>query len=253
MFIFSGYFYLIIIVLQVICIIHCIRKGNSNYWIWFIIFLPVIGSLVYLFSEIFTDREIKQVQSGVGAVFNPTGKIKKLEKDLQFSDTFNNRVALADAYLAAGQNEKAIGLYESSLQGNFTENEYVLTKLIIAYFEVKRYKDILPIAKKIYRLPQFNKSHAHVLYAVALDHSGHADLAEKEFAGMKSRFSNFEARYQYGAFLVRNERMQEARILLNEMLQEQSQLSTREKRYNRTWLNLAKEELSKIKDKTPVS
>jgi hypothetical protein len=247
MFFFSSYFYFTI-GLQAICVIHCVRKGKQNNWIWLIIFLPLIGSIVYIFTEIFTRNDMQSLQSGVGSVLNPTGGIRKLEENLRFADTFANKVALADGYLASGHTDKAIALYESSLEGNFDENEHVLSQLIIAYFQVKRYDEIIPIARKIYSLPQFARSRAHVLYATALDYTGHPDLAEKEFRILKSRFSNYEARYQYGRFLIRAGRPEEARQLLTELLGEATHLNSREKRYNRNWFTLAKDELHKLKD-----
>lgn len=101
MYFISNYYY-IVIILQAICVIHCLRKGKEQRWIWLIIFLPLIGCLVYIFTEMFSGNEIQQVQSGFGNILNPAGKIKKLESQLKFSDTFKNRVTLADAYLATG-------------------------------------------------------------------------------------------------------------------------------------------------------
>ena len=66
MFFANSYLYYIPIALQAICVLHCIRKGNQGKWIWIIVFLPVIGSLIYLFSEVITGHEIDQVSSGVG-------------------------------------------------------------------------------------------------------------------------------------------------------------------------------------------
>ncbi len=248
MFFFSTTFYFITIALQAICVLHCVRRGTQQKWIWLIIFLPVIGSLVYIFTEMFSGRDVQKVQSGVGAVFNPSGPIRKLEENLRFSDTFANRTALADAYLQAGQTTKAIELYEASLEGNFAENEYVLSQLIIAYFQVKRYEEIIPVAKKIYKLPQFARSRPHVLYATALGYTGQTEQAEKEFSLLKSRFSNYEARYQYGLFLDREGRTGEAVQLLSDMLKETSHLSGPEKRNNRNWFALAKNELQRMND-----
>lgn len=246
MFFANNYYYFIIIALQAFCVLHCIKRGRQNTWIWLIIFLPVVGSLIYLYSEVFTSNEIRNVQSGVGNMLNPGGKIRKLENNLKFTDTFNNRVALADAYLATGQTAKATELYESSLTGNFIENEYVLSQLIIAYFQLKRYDDIIPIAKKIQKLPQFGRSRAHILYAMALAATGKDSEAETEFRMMKARFSNFEARYQYGCFLIRAGRREEAKQLLAEMTGEFTYLSSPEKRNNRQWFALAKDELRKL-------
>ena len=194
----------------------------------------------------FSGNEIKQVQSGVSTIINPTGSIRKLETQLKFSDTFNNRVALADAYLATGATDRAIELYESSLTGAFTENEHVIYQLIIAHCIKQNYNAVLPLSKKIYNLPQFARSKAHIAYAIALEHTGNKAQAEKEYQAMKARFSNFEARYNYGLFLLRDQRPRDARTIFKTMIEEESQLSNRERKYNRQWISASKDELKKL-------
>jgi hypothetical protein len=238
-------YYYFIMGLQAVCVIHCLRKGRETGWIWFIIFVPVIGSIAYIFVEIFNRRDLTGVGAGLGKVINSSGRIRKLEQQLRFSDTFNNRVALADALLAGGQKEKAVAMYESSLTGAFTENEYVLKQLVTAYFEAGRYNDVITVAKKIYQLPQFTRSHAHVLYAMALETTGNINLAEKEFQVMKGRFANFEARYQYGMLLKRSGRGTEATKIFAEMVEESTQLTSQERRAGRDWFALAKAALRK--------
>jgi hypothetical protein len=246
MFFFSGPFYILTIVLQAICVIHCVKKRKQQNWIWLIVFLPLIGGLIYFFSEIVTNREIRHVKAGVGEIFNPSGSIKKLEDNLRFSDTFNNKVALADAYLTAGQTARAIELYESSLTGAFTENEYVTAQLITAYYSEKKYAEVLKIVPIIYKSPQFARSKAHILYAMSLAYSGKDEQAEKELLGMKGRFSNFEARYYYALFLQKNNRNAEARQVLSEIAEEIPQLSSVERRYNQQWIGLSKDLLKRI-------
>jgi hypothetical protein len=242
---YANYYY-IVIGLQAVCAIHCIRKGNQNKWIWLIVFLPLVGSVAYIFTEIISRNQLQQVQSGMGTVFNPSGKIKRLQENLRFADTFNNRMALADAYMDVGQFDKAIELYETSLTGNFENNEQANIQLSIAYFEKKRYDDVLNTVEKIYRLPQFNRSRAHLLYAITLGYAGESEQAEKEFLLMKGRFSNYESRYQYGMFLMRQMRTEDAKAIFSEMLSETSHLNSHEKSSNRNWFNLAKEALKNI-------
>jgi hypothetical protein len=194
----------------------------------------------------FTRNQFQQVQSGMGTVFNPSGKIKKLQDNLRFTDTFNNRMALADAYMHVGQFDKAIELYEKSLTGNFENNEQANLQLTTAYFEKKRYEDVIGTAKKIYSLPQFTRSKAHMLYAIALGYMGQNEEAEKEFLMMKGRFSNYEPRYYYGKFLSAAMRVDDAKIVFNEMLAEAVHLNSHEKRQNRKWFNLAKDEIKNL-------
>lgn len=242
----NPYFYGINVIAMAVCIIHCLRTGRDRGWIYFMVIVPYIGWIAYIATQMFSTRDLQMVQSGIGAVLNPAGSIKKLEQQLRFSDTFNNRVALADAYLAAGNREKAVSMYQSCLTGAFTENEYVLGQLTVAYFEAGCYKDVVTVAQKIYRLPQFARSRAHILYAMALEKTGDTAKAENEFKMMKGRFANYEARYQYGQLLIRAGRNAEAKHLYTEMAEEYRQLSSREKRAGRVWCNLAKDELKKM-------
>jgi hypothetical protein len=215
-------------------------------WIWLIIFLPIIGCLTYFFIEVFNKNNVQQVQYGMSNTIYPAAKIKKLEKQLEFSDTFNNRILLADAYLAAGNNDKAIQIYETSLTGAFEDNEHVLMQLIIAYFQVQRYNDVIKVTGKVYNKPSFMNAHQRVLYAMALDKTGAANLAEKEFNNMKGKYSYFEARYQYGLFLLNQNRTGEAQNIFNAIINEFPYLTSFEKRNNRQWFNYSKQELKKI-------
>jgi len=246
MFFFNPNFYYLSIVLQAICVYHCIRKGNQNKWIWIIVFLPFIGCLIYFFSEIVTSREISRVQSGLGEFINPSGSIKKLEENLRFSDTFNNQIALADAYLAAGFTDKAIAIYESNLKGAFAENEHVLAQLVVAYNEKKDYQRLISAAEKIIGLPQFANCHCNVLYASALTQAGFVEKGEIEFQKMNSKYSHYEARYCYALFLMREGREEEAHVILSQVVSEVRHLSSGEKRYYRNWLTKAKAELKKL-------
>ena len=155
---------------------------------------------------------------------------------------------LADAYLENGMTERAIDLYESSLTGAFEENEYVHTQLIKAYYKTNQFDKAVSIAKKISKLPTFPRSRTHMQYAMALERIGQSQEAEKEFQKMQSRFSFYEPRYEYGLFLIRNNRKQEAKDLYESMLAENTQLSPRERRSAAPFLRLVREELKKMEN-----
>jgi hypothetical protein len=246
----GGYYYYVILALQAFCLVQSFRRGTQGKWLWVIICLPVLGSVIYIYNEMINGtnnfRRYHKPRIDVVSVINPGAKLKKLEENLRFTDTFANKVQLADAYLEAGLTDKAIDLYNASLSGAFAENEHVLAQLIMAYSAKHRYDQVIPIAKRIYRLPQFARSKAHLAYAVALEHTGQIEPAENEFKLMKGRYSYFEQRYQYGLFLTRQERFEDARKIFGDMLNEEPHLSAVERKSNRNWLAKAKEELRKI-------
>lgn len=245
---FPNYYY-IVIGLQVICVLHALRRNTHQKWIWMIVFLPVVGALIYIFTEMFSRREVQNVQSNLSNlsnVINPGGRITKLEEKLRFSDTFNNRIELADAYLANNQTDKAIKLYEQSLTGAFTENEHVRGQLALAYFAQQRYEEVVKIASPLITLPQFSRSRVHLLYALSLAYTGDEAKAEKEFKLMNGQFANYEARYNYGIFLEKAERKEEAIRQFRQILDESTHLSSREKNTNREWFQLSKDTLRKL-------
>ncbi len=242
----DGYYYYIPLILQGICAIHFLRNGTAQKWLWIIIIIPVLGSLAYLYFEVWRGRRINQPKIDVKAIINPHVKYKRLEEKVRFSDTFANRMELADAYLSGGFIDDAIDLYEQSLTGAFAENEHGLQQLMVAYSKSERYAEVVDIGRKLYRTPQFLRAKWHVLYAIALEHTGNIQQAEEEFKMMKGRYSNFEQRYEYALFLERNKRFADAAQILADMLEEQPQLTPMERKANREWFSKANTKLRKL-------
>ena len=81
--------------------------------------------------NVFQKRDLVKVQENIATTINPTKKIRDLEKKFKFSTTFENQVALADAYLEAGMYTKAIQNYEASLKDVFKKDFYVISKLFV--------------------------------------------------------------------------------------------------------------------------
>ncbi len=237
--IFYNYYYIVLII-QGLCVFHSVKRGTQSKWLWLIVFLPVIGSLIYVFTEIIQKRHISGVQSSIQNIANPSGKINELEKRFKFSDTFTNRVALADAYLENGLNEKAIELYEPALSGVFNDNEHVVKQLIIAYYNLQHYSKVAAIAPKVLKSFEFSKSRANLLYALSLIEIGDMINAEKELNAMNHRFSNYEARYYYGDFLLKQKRKEEAALVFHEIVDESQHLSRKEKGNSTTWIDKSK-------------
>jgi hypothetical protein len=246
MFLGGSYYYYIPLILQGLCAIHCMRAGTQSKWLWMIVFLPVVGSCIYIYIEILNTRKFKSIKIDGAAIINPGIKVKRLEDALKFTDTFANKTKLADAYLESGQTEKAIELYNSCLTGAFEDNEQVISQLIIAYYQQENYAEVITMAGKIRRSQKFNRSKAHLLYALALERSNQPDLAEIEFKAMKGRYSNFEQRYEYGQFLQRAGRVDDAFDIYAELLDEETHLSKTERTSGRVWFNKAKQEIKRI-------
>lgn len=230
--------------LQVYCAYHCYTKKNEYYWYFAIIFLPVIGCLAYLFINIIRERDIEKVQENFVTAINPTKKIKDLEKKLKFSETFVNQVALGDAYLEAELFDKAIENYEASLKDVFKNDFYATSKLQEAYYYSTRFNESMACAEKIQDDPKFKKSRAAFLYAMALDKTERVEEAEKLLKTFNAPYSRYQERLELSKFFIRNDKAEQAREILQEIVTESEGMSKTSSKQNHILISKAKELLN---------
>lgn len=237
------YFYLIIF-LQGFCLYHCFSKGNSYYWMLAIIFLPLVGSFVYLLVNVVQKGDIDKVQQGLTTIVNPTKKISDLENRFKFAESFENQVALADAYLEAEQHEKAIENYEASLKDIFKDDFYVISKLQEAYYFSSQFDASLRYAERIRSDSKFKKSRAAFLYALAMEKQGNIKVAESYLVTFDAPYARYPERLELAKFFTRHGKTTEAKEILNELISESEKISKKSYNQNRVIIKKAKELLA---------
>jgi len=121
------------IILQVLLVIHVLKTGQERFWIFLLIFLPMVGVLAYFFMVLLPylrhSDEVAATGRALKKALDPGAELRSLEAAYEESDTFENTKKLADAYKALGREEEAHSLYTSCLQGLYSEDEEVLCSL----------------------------------------------------------------------------------------------------------------------------
>ena len=234
-------FYYIGIALQVYCVYHCYTHRNSYYWIFAILFLPVLGALLYLFMNVFQKRDLDKVQQGLSAVVNPSKRITDLEKKFKFAETFENQVALANAYADAKMFDKAIENYKAALKDVFENDTYALSKLLEAYYYAAEWENAIAIGEKIIETTKFKKSKASFLYALALEKRGAIEKAEELLQHFDAPYSNYQERLELAHFFIRNGKANASKELVHEMVSEAEKMSAVSYRQNAGVIRQVKE------------
>lgn len=188
-------------------------------------------------------RDVEKAQENLVAVINPSKKIKDLEKKLKFSESFENRVALADALLAENIYGEAITHYESSLKDVFKNDFYVLSKLQEAHYFSSAFETSISYAERIKRHTEFKKSRAAFLYGMAFEKIGNIAEAEKLLRQFDAPYNYFMERLELARFLVRNDKREDALVVYGELVAESENMSKQSLRANKSILKKAKEEL----------
>lgn len=238
--------YYLIIALQVFCIYHLFKNRNNYYWVFAILFLPLIGSLVYLFSNVIRKNDVAKVQDELTTIINPTKKINDLIKQLQFADTFTNRVNLADAYVEIKDYKNAIIHYEESLKGNFQNDYYVIQQLITCNFYTKAFDKVIEYSNVISNNPDFVASKGQFFFGQALEQIGDLEKAEIELRKVDRRYSNYSERLVLAHFLIRNDKKHEAKQILEEILIEAQHMNKNNKRLYKTTIAEVRKTLNQL-------
>ncbi len=225
--------YYAILLLQGYCIYHMIKYRNPYYWIFLILFLPVIGSIIYLITQVYNKRDAEKITSEITHIINPTKKIKDLEKQLEFSESYQNRVNLADAYLEIGDNQNAIKHYKEALDGNFQNDFYVIKNMIEVFYNIEDYKSILEYTVSIKTHSEFKKSRTQFIYGLALEKEGKIDEAEENLKCIDVRFSFYNERLVYAKFLLSRNKTEEAEDILESISSESQHMTKPNKRLYR--------------------
>ncbi|WP_271765187.1 hypothetical protein [Aquimarina algiphila] len=236
--------YFLIIALQGYCVYHAIKNKSNYYWFFVIMLLPVLGSIIYLFTQVFNKKDLDVVQDEIVNVINPTKKIKDLQKQLDFADTFQNRVNLADALLEAGDYTYAIQEYEKA--HNTNNDVGVLKKLIEGYYQIKNYEKIISSAEKIVDRSDFKGSRSQFLYGLALEEDQQSEKAEEHLRQIDQRYSNYKERYTLAQFLLKKGKTEDAKEILFEILTEAQHMSKPNRNKYRTVVHDVKKLVSSI-------
>lgn len=243
-----GYFYYIIPVLQIICILHAL-KTNRRDWIYILIFLPGIGCIIYFIREIFPDIRHSGINSSNVKTLFPGGRIKELERNLKIADTDANRLHLAEEYARQQNFEKAMALTGSCLKGIYAKNADMMLSMGRYAFGAQKYAESLTWLDKALaeKKNRFERPEDELLYAKALHYSGDTARAEAAYKQIIRIHHSMEGRYYYGLLLKETGRNTEARNEFSTVLEERNLHPKHVRRLNAKWVSASRKEIRVLK------
>ena len=226
--------YYLIVALQAYCIYHAYKNHRPYYWYFLVLFIPVIGSLIYIITQVYNKNDADKIQSEFTSIINPSKKIKDLEKKIEFSDTYSNRIELADAYVQNMDMPNAIINYKKTLEDKDQNDLYARQQLILCYFQLKDYIGVTEHSEVILSKREFKGSKQQFCYGLALKELGKLEKAEAQLKQIDRPFSNYDERLELAKFYLENNKNSEGKELLNEISTESQHMTTQNKRIYRT-------------------
>ena len=233
---------------MVLCVVHAIRHGNVFPWIWIIVLLPGIGSLIYFFMEILPglprSRQAAALGAGIRAAADPGRSLREAHRAAEMVGSVDAKRALAEEYVARGNYAGAVAIYQDAAQGQFRDDPALLMGLARAQFlggdpaAAQASLDALQAAD-----PSFVSGDAHLLYARALEAQGKNDDALAEYRRLTPYFSGEEAKARFGMLLEKTGQRDEARSIYQQIVKSLDGAPSRYRSAQKEWGDIARKGL----------
>jgi hypothetical protein len=202
-----------------------------------VFFIPIIGPIIYFITNIYNRRDAEKIQSEITSIINPTKKIRDLEKKIEFSDSYANRIQLADAYVENGDMPNAMVNYKHTLKDLDHNDLYARPRLTLCYFQLEDYVGVEEHAEKIKDKLEFKGSKQQFCYGLALKELGKVEEAEIQLKQIDRPYSNYAERLELAKFYLENNRTSDGAELLQEISNESQHMTKPNRRLYRSTIN----------------
>lgn len=226
--------YYLTVALQAFCIFHVYKNHKPYHWYFVIFFIPGLGSLIYIITQVFSKSDADKIQDNITTIINPTKKVKDLEKKIEFSDTYTNRIDLAAAYAKSGNTLKAIENYNKTLEDKVQDEFYARQQLVLCYYEIQDYNNVIAQAEIIKNRSEFKGSKQQFCYGLALKENGRIEEAEEELKKIDKPYSNYQERLELAKFYIENNKQEDGKSLLEEISNEAQYMTKPNRRIYRS-------------------
>jgi hypothetical protein len=238
--------YLIIsILVQAALVVHVIKTGRNQIWIWAIVLLGPAGVLAYVAVEIvpdlFRSRTAQRTARGFKKAMDPTAELRRYENETRVAGNVASRQRYAEELARHGRFDEAIAQYREALSGLYEHDPNLMLGLAQAQFA----KGDAAAARAtldglIAQNPDFRSPAGHLLYARALAAEGNTAKALEEYAVLAPSYPGAEAAVRYAQLLQAQGRQAEAQKVARELLEQARIAPGHYRRAQRDWLEAAR-------------
>ncbi|HUD50517.1 tetratricopeptide repeat protein [Parvibaculum sp.] len=246
---------LIILLAQIGFAVHVIRTGRPIFWIFLIVFVPLIGCIVYGLVEILPElgqsNTARKVRTTLDSAINSERDFRALVAAVDDLPTPHNKHLLASELIRRGDYAGARELYESALAGPHEHDPALLMGFARALFMQGDGAGALAALDRLQaENPGFQSHEGHLLYARALEALGRRDEAMREYEALLPHYPGQEARARYALLLKSAGRESEAGELFALIVKAVERGRNDYRRAQREWYEIAKANLAGNDDLT---
>jgi hypothetical protein len=236
---------ILLYVIQAGLIIHVIKTGRNQLWIWVLLLLPAgIGALAYVAVEIIPEllrsRTAQRTARGFRKALDPDADLRRYESEARIGGNVASRQRYAEELARHERFDEAIAQYRQSLSGLYEHDPNLMLGLAQAQFAKGDAAGARSTLDELIRLnPDFRSPVGHLLYARALEAEGNVAKALEEYRVVALSYPGAEAAVRYAQLLQAQGERAEAQRIVRELLEQARIAPGHYRRAQRSWLEAA--------------
>jgi hypothetical protein len=232
------------IIIQVLLIVHAVKTGRNQLWIWVLAFVPLAGAIAYLVVEIlpelFRSRAAQRTARGLKKAIDPGALLRRLEGEVRVGSNVASRQRYAEELLRHERYDDAIAQYREALSGLYEHDANLMLGLAQAQFGKGDARAARITLDELIRLnPEFRSPAGHLLYARALESEGDVHKALEEYRVLAPSYPGAEASVRYAQLLHKQGQSAEAQKIVRELLEQARIAPAHYRKAQKSWLDAA--------------
>jgi hypothetical protein len=232
------------ILIQVILIIHVIKTGRNQIWIWVLVLLPIAGPIAYIAVELIPDvlssRTAKRTARGFKKAMDPGADLRRYEQEAKVTGNVAAKQRYAEELSKQGRHDEAIAQFKEALTGLYVNDPNLMLGIARAQFGKGDPAAARATLDELIRAnPDFKSPDGHLLYARALESEGNTQKAIEEYGVLASTYPGAEAAVRYAQLLKAQGRGDEAQKIARELLERAKIAPAHYRKAQKSWLDAA--------------
>lgn len=228
---------------QLIALVHFVRRRPETYWLYIILFGGVLGASAYIIVEVVPDLGLLR---GVFQGFARRSRIQQLEIQIIDNPSVGNYEEVGELYLAQKDYAKARDVFDKALAAR-SDSPHTFYYRAQCSLATGDFAAAIPDLEHVVRSDgKFDYYRAAGLLADAYARTGQMDQAAQMFASVTQFSTTPETLYNYASFLKLQNRDAEAREWTQKLLAKKRTLPRYMQRVERPWFRKGKALLKEL-------
>ncbi len=236
---------------QALLIVHCIKTGRNQIWIWVLALLSYAGIIAYvaaeLIPELLKSGTTKRAVRDVKKALDPEADLRRLAQRAEIGGGVEARQRHAEELLRLGRPQEAVAEYKLALVGLYEHDANLMLGLARAQFAAGNPGEArATLDELIKHNASFRSADGHLLYARALEQEGLTLRALDEYKVLAGYYPGAEATVRYARLLRAQGHNDTAGEVLRALTAQAAVAPAHYRRTQEEWLKQAERELAAL-------